>query len=87
MKLTLTRDDVFRAAVEGCQPSTIAIERTFAEGHVYVTAAQVNPSLAYVWTFNAKLELHMPYELAYFNAAYRSGEVTTLNQPMEVEVY
>ncbi len=87
MLLILTKRDVFDAAVQGCAPSSIAIERMFMEqtNHL-VHAVQVTPTLAHVYTMSVMMPIRMPPELARFNAAYYHGEITTLEDDIVCKV-
>jgi hypothetical protein len=85
--LTLTKRDVFESAVQGCQPSSIAIERMFAEQlNQYVHAVQASPTKAYIFTMGQTLQLTMPPPLSDFNAAYYHGEITTLEDDIVCKV-
>lgn len=88
LTLHITREDVFNAAVQGCQPLTIAVERNTEQQGGWACAAMANYDTIHVYIYGLRrvLILHVPESVAAFNRAFWRSEIITLDQDLYVEL-
>lgn len=88
VKLHLTPADILKAAVQECQPISIAIERVFEAQGLDATAVLVAYDTIHVYSFVLPhvAKLHVPAPMSTFNRAYWRGTINTIDTPIYAEL-
>lgn len=84
----LTRQDIFDAAVQGCQPISIAVERAYADQGIFASAVMVSYSMMHVYStmFHRVAKLNVLPPLSTFNRAYWTGQIVSIEEPIYGEL-